>query len=138
FVLRMWLPYQWLSAGVAKQMDPGWMTTRAPLQEFLTSSLTTSPRPVIAYDWYRAFIEALVAGGHHVWFPKMGGYWRGRRWQRARTGRSDGIGRRGRTVHERELSAGRARAPIRPSRPRRCSSCSGGRWRAGGASIGGC
>jgi thiosulfate dehydrogenase [quinone] large subunit len=70
-VLRVWLAYQWLSAGIAKLMDPGWMSTGAPLQGFWTASVTTAPRPAIAYDWYRAFIEALLAGGHYVWFAKV-------------------------------------------------------------------
>jgi thiosulfate dehydrogenase [quinone] large subunit len=70
-VLRLWLAYQWLSAGVPKLMDPVWMSTGLPLQGYWQGSLATAPRPVIAYDWYRAFIEFLVAGGHHVWFAKL-------------------------------------------------------------------
>jgi thiosulfate dehydrogenase [quinone] large subunit len=70
-VLRVWLAYQWLSAGISKLTDPAWMSTGAPLQGYWTASLTTAPRPVIAYDWYRAFIEGLLAGGHYVWFAKV-------------------------------------------------------------------
>jgi len=69
--LRVWLAYQWLSAGIPKLMDPAWMSTGAPLQGFWTASLTTAPRPVIAYDWYRPFIESLLAGGHYAWFAKF-------------------------------------------------------------------
>ena len=47
------------------------MTTGLPLQGYWQASLTTAPRPVIAYDWYRAFVEFLVAGGHYVWFAKV-------------------------------------------------------------------
>jgi len=71
FVLRVWLAYQWLSAGILKLTDPVWMTTGLPLQGFWKAALVTEPRPVIAYDWYRAFIEALVVGGHYVWFAKL-------------------------------------------------------------------
>jgi thiosulfate dehydrogenase [quinone] large subunit len=70
-VLRLWLAYQWLSAGVPKLTDPAWMNTGQPLQGFWAASLATSPRAVIAYDWYRAFIEALLNGGHYVWFAKL-------------------------------------------------------------------
>ena len=32
------------------------------LKGFWKGALVMQPRPVIAYDWYRAFIEALLAG----------------------------------------------------------------------------
>jgi len=70
-ILRLWLAYQWLSAGIPKLTDPAWMSTGGPLQGFWAASLSTTPRPVIAYDWYRAFIEMLLAGGHYVWFAKV-------------------------------------------------------------------
>jgi len=70
-VLRLWLGYQWLAAGVPKVLDDVWMNTGLPLQGYWQGALTMSPRPVIAYDWYRAFIEALLTGGHYVWFAKL-------------------------------------------------------------------
>jgi len=70
-VLRLWLGYQWLQAGLAKVQDPGWMDGGQALRGFWQGALTTSPRPVIVYDWYRAFIEALLVGGHFVWFGKF-------------------------------------------------------------------
>jgi thiosulfate dehydrogenase (quinone) large subunit len=73
-VLRVWLGYQWLAAGIPKLLDPVWMTTGLPLQGYWQFALAMTPRPVIAYDWYRAFIESLVAGGHHVWFAPFVAY----------------------------------------------------------------
>lgn len=74
FVLRVWLGYQWLAAGIPKLLDPVWMTTGLPLQGYWQFALTITPRPIITYEWYRAFIEALVAGGHHVWFAPFVAY----------------------------------------------------------------
>src|SRR5207344_2224167 len=54
-VLRLWLGYQWLGAGIPKLSDPVWMSTGQPLQGYWQGALTTTPRAVIAYDWYRAF-----------------------------------------------------------------------------------
>jgi thiosulfate dehydrogenase [quinone] large subunit len=70
-VIRLWLGWQWLQAGLAKAQDPGWMDSGQALRGFWQGALTTSPRPVIVYDWYRAFIEALLVGGHYVWFGKL-------------------------------------------------------------------
>jgi thiosulfate dehydrogenase [quinone] large subunit len=28
-------------------------------------------KPIIAYDWYRDFIQFLLDGGHYVWFGKL-------------------------------------------------------------------
>jgi thiosulfate dehydrogenase [quinone] large subunit len=30
-----------------------------------------TPKPVIAFDWYRSFIEFLANSGTHVWFSKV-------------------------------------------------------------------
>jgi thiosulfate dehydrogenase (quinone) large subunit len=69
--LRVWLGYQWIQSGLGKVMDPAWMGTGLALRGFWQGAVSTSPRPVITYDWYRAFIEALLAGGHYVWFAKL-------------------------------------------------------------------
>lgn len=69
--LRVWLGYQWIQSGLAKVRDPGWMDTGLALRGFWQGAVSTSPRPVITYDWYRAFIEMLLAGGHYVWFGKL-------------------------------------------------------------------
>ena len=73
-MLRLWLAYQWLSAGIPKLMDPVWMSSGAPLQGFWQASLSTAPRPVIVYEWYRAFIEGLVSSGAAVWFARFVAY----------------------------------------------------------------
>lgn len=70
FLLRLWLGFQWLQSGLDKLQDPAWMNGGVALKGFWKGALVMQPRPVIAYDWYRAFIEALLAGGHYVWFGK--------------------------------------------------------------------
>jgi thiosulfate dehydrogenase [quinone] large subunit len=70
-VLRVWLGYQWITAAVAKIQDPTWMDSGVLLRGFWQGALVVSPRPVIVYEWYRAFIEGLVNSGAYVWFAKI-------------------------------------------------------------------
>jgi thiosulfate dehydrogenase [quinone] large subunit len=42
------------------------------LKGFWEAAVSVStPYPLIAYPWYRAFIEFLLNGGHYVWFAKL-------------------------------------------------------------------
>ncbi|HEY8477350.1 MAG TPA: DoxX family membrane protein [Chloroflexota bacterium] len=72
-VVRLFLGYQWLEAGWHKVTDPKWMETGVALQSFWQRAVTVPEggRPPITYDWYRAFLQALLDGGHHVWFAKL-------------------------------------------------------------------
>lgn len=69
--IRLFLAYQWLNSGIGKLGNPGWMETGNSLRGFWTNALAVEPRPVITYDWYRAFIQTLVDTNAHVWFSKV-------------------------------------------------------------------
>jgi thiosulfate dehydrogenase [quinone] large subunit len=47
------------------------MDTGEVLLKFWQSGLKMTPKPVIAFDWYRAFIEFLVNSEAHIWFSKI-------------------------------------------------------------------
>ncbi len=47
------------------------MISGVPLRGFWAASLAIAPRPVIAYDWYRAFIQSMLDRGHYVWFARV-------------------------------------------------------------------
>jgi thiosulfate dehydrogenase (quinone) large subunit len=73
-VTRLWLGYGWLKSGWGKLQDPKWMETGESLLAFWkrAAAVPQPPgRPLIAYDWYRSFIQSLIDGGHHVWFGKF-------------------------------------------------------------------
>jgi thiosulfate dehydrogenase [quinone] large subunit len=69
--LRLYLGWSWLDAGLHKVTDPGWMQTGAALQRFWENAVRIDPRPVIAVDWYRAFIQFLLEAGAYTWFAKV-------------------------------------------------------------------
>ncbi len=70
-VLRVYLGYQWISAVEHKITDPAWTQTGAALKGFWLSALKTDPKPVIAFDWYRQFIQFMVDSQAYVWFAKL-------------------------------------------------------------------
>src|SRR5690606_3320440 len=67
-VVRVWLGWQWLTAGWGKLFNPAWMETGAALRGYFTNALGGT---AINYDWYRAFLNFLLEGGHYTWFAKL-------------------------------------------------------------------
>jgi thiosulfate dehydrogenase [quinone] large subunit len=48
-----------------------WMDGGQALLEFWQRGLKLTPKPVIAFDWYRSFIEFLVNSAAHSWLSKV-------------------------------------------------------------------
>jgi thiosulfate dehydrogenase (quinone) large subunit len=61
----------WFEAGWHKFGDPKWMDTGEALLNFWQRGLKMTPKPVIAFEWYRTFIEFLVNSEAHIWFSKI-------------------------------------------------------------------
>lgn len=73
-IARLYLGYQWLTAGYHKITDPAWMNGGTALRGFWTAAtaLPAPPaKPAITYGWYRNFLLALLHGGHYTWFAKL-------------------------------------------------------------------
>jgi hypothetical protein len=58
--LRLYLGWAWWEAGWHKFVDPKWIDGGQALLEYWQRGLKMTPKPVIAFDWYRWFIEFLV------------------------------------------------------------------------------
>ena len=69
--LRLYLGWAWWEAGWHKFVDPKWIDSGQALVEFWQRGLKMTPKPVIAFDWYRSFIEFLVNSGTHTWLAKV-------------------------------------------------------------------
>ena len=71
--VRVWLGWQWFEAGLEKLQNPAWMQTGEALKGFWTRAvqMPAEGRPLIAYDWYRSFIQSLLDNGSYVWFAKL-------------------------------------------------------------------
>jgi thiosulfate dehydrogenase (quinone) large subunit len=73
-IARLYVGYTWLTSGLGKLGNPAWVETGTALKGFWEQAVQVpaSPaRPLIAFDWYRAFIQSLLDGGHYTWFAKL-------------------------------------------------------------------
>lgn len=72
-VVRVWLGWQWLSAGWGKLFNPAWMDGGAALRGYFMGAVAMPEGGAapITYDWYRTFLTALLDGGHYTWFAKL-------------------------------------------------------------------
>lgn len=73
-IARLYVGYTWLSSGLGKLSNPAWIETGEALKGFWERAVVVPEapaRPPIAFDWYRAFIQALLDGGTYTWFAKL-------------------------------------------------------------------
>jgi len=73
-IVRVYVGYTWLTSGLGKLGNPAWTQTGEALKGFWERAVAIPEppaRPAIAFDWYRAFIQALLDGGHYTWFSKL-------------------------------------------------------------------
>ncbi|MGA2489399.1 MAG: DoxX family membrane protein [Anaerolineales bacterium] len=71
--IRVWVGWQWLSAGLHKVESAGWMQTGASLKSFWTNAVAvpaTGTAP-IHYAWYRAFLQMMLNAQAYTWFAKL-------------------------------------------------------------------
>ncbi len=72
--IRVWLGWQWLTAGYEKMINPAWTQTGAALKGYLAgavSAVSKSGAPVIHYTWYSSFLKVLIASGSYTWMAKL-------------------------------------------------------------------
>ncbi|MBA4375051.1 MAG: DoxX family protein [Anaerolinea sp.] len=73
-IVRVYLGWQWIQAGLHKLEDPKWMQTGESIKGYWTraASIPEAPaKPAIYYGWYRSFIQSLLDSESHVWFAKL-------------------------------------------------------------------
>lgn len=74
--LRIWLGYQWIDAALHKVNNPAWVVTGDALKGFWTGAIQVPAegRPPISFDWYRAFLQAMLDAEAYTWFAKLVAY----------------------------------------------------------------
>lgn len=75
-VLRIWVGYKWVDAGIHKIDNPAWVETGAALKGFWTGAVQVpvDGRPPISFEWYRTFIQYLLDIEAYTWFGKLIAY----------------------------------------------------------------
>jgi len=73
-IVRLYVGYEWISAGLEKLQSPAWMQGGAALKGYWTSAIAVPAapaRPAITYAWYRDFLQFLLNHQTYVWFGKL-------------------------------------------------------------------
>src|SRR5512138_2848761 len=72
-VIRLWLGWQWVEAGLHKVTSPAWMQTGVALKGFWTAAvqIPAEGRPPIAFAWYREFLQYMLDTQAYTWFAKI-------------------------------------------------------------------
>lgn len=72
-LVRVYLGYDWLTHGIDKLGNPAWMEGKAILGFWKNAVVIPEApgRPLIAFDWYRSFLQALIDGNAHTWFGPL-------------------------------------------------------------------
>lgn len=72
-VIRIWLGWQWLEAGLHKIEDPAWIQTGEALKSYWERAVAIPEggRPAISFDWYRSFLQGLLDSQSYTWFAKL-------------------------------------------------------------------
>ncbi|MBI2863257.1 MAG: DoxX family protein [Chloroflexi bacterium] len=73
-IVRLYLGYTWLDAAMHKVSNPAWVESGLALKGFWERAIIVDPKPVVAFDWYRSFLQFLLEGGHYIWFAKLVAY----------------------------------------------------------------
>jgi len=73
-ILRLYLGYTWFESGLGKLGNPGWTQTGEALRGFWERAVVVPEapaRPMIAFDWYRTFIQSMLNAQAYTWFSKV-------------------------------------------------------------------
>jgi len=73
-VVRLYVGYEWLEAGLHKFSDPKWMGDGSALLGFWKGAVAIPAPPAraaITFDWYRAFLQFLIDANAAPWFAKV-------------------------------------------------------------------
>ncbi len=73
---RLWLGWRWVEAASHKVTEPAWVQSGVAVKGFWERAIAIpeSGRPMIAFDWYRALIQALLEAEAYTWFAKVVAY----------------------------------------------------------------
>jgi thiosulfate dehydrogenase [quinone] large subunit len=68
--IRLFIGFAWLEAGLHKLTGTGWIDGGSSLRGFWEAAVAVPEkgRVPITYEWYRDFINTLLAGHHETWF----------------------------------------------------------------------
>lgn len=75
-IVRLFMGYSWIDASLHKITSPAWVSGGSALKGFWEKAVVvpaTGSGP-ITYDWYRGFINSLLASNSYTWFGPVIAY----------------------------------------------------------------
>jgi thiosulfate dehydrogenase [quinone] large subunit len=73
-IVRLYVGYEWLEAGLHKLSDPKWTVDGTALLGYWKAAVAVPAAPAkaaITYDWFRGFLQVLIDSNSSVWFAKL-------------------------------------------------------------------
>ena len=72
-IVRIYLGYQWVTAGYHKLTGGGWIDGGTALKGFWANAvkIPDTGKAAITYDWYRAFLQFMLDQGWYTWFAPL-------------------------------------------------------------------
>ena len=61
-IVRLWLGYEWIDAGLHKLSNSAWTQTGEAVKGFWTNAIAIpeAGKPPISFDWYRTFLSTML------------------------------------------------------------------------------
>ena len=72
-LIRLYVGYSWITAGIEKAESPAWTVTGTALKGFWAGAVAVpaNGHAPITFDWYRSFLTFMLDSGSYVWFSKL-------------------------------------------------------------------
>jgi thiosulfate dehydrogenase (quinone) large subunit len=72
-IVRVYVGWQWIEAGMGKVTNPAWVQTGDAVKGYWTNAVAIPEvgRPAITFDWYRSFLQFLLGAEAHTWMAPM-------------------------------------------------------------------
>ena len=73
-IVRIYVGWQWLEAGLEKLSNPAWTVTGLALKGFWAKAVAVPAAPAkaaITYEWYRSFLSMMLNANAYTWFSKL-------------------------------------------------------------------
>jgi thiosulfate dehydrogenase [quinone] large subunit len=73
-IVRLYVGYAWLEAGIHKLGDPKWVDDGSALLGYWQNAVKIAAPPgrtAITYDWFRGFLQILIDNNTSAWMAKV-------------------------------------------------------------------
>lgn len=72
-IIRVYVGWQWIEAGMNKVTNPAWVQTGEAVRGYWANAVAIPEvgRPAITFDWYRSFLQFMLGAEAHTFMAPM-------------------------------------------------------------------